>query len=240
MSSALGSTIKELTITNEFLTGPGQDIVPNTLFQMTQAQNDTCKPFLDLFGPFTPDSNQQRWADYPRMDWSIRQLPVINVYQAESQEKEAPNGYLNGAVNIMTVWAPNQRRSDLSRVQTAYQGAIHNFFESDLVVQMIDEFYAHVRPGKVNGLNEFGKSISWSPNIEGLVEDNIVPVTLITVKYRVDLRAWYRSLEFQNRTKAKPFQHTLAGLSDIGGVYAGVNDSGQVLMTIPDNIVVSG
>lgn len=236
MSGALGKTIKQADLDALFLSGPTEALVPNTLMQMGSVSQ-----FTDLFGPYTPGSNQQRWADYARFDWNIRQLPVINIYEAETEEKISANAWLNGAVNILVLWPPNQRRSDLARVPVTFKGAIQNFFQSQLAIDMLDELYWIVRPAKVPGLNEYGKVITWAPNVEGFVEDQQVPVTLLSVKYRIDLRAWYRWMEFQNRTVLIPFTPTLGPLTVIGGNYEGVTDTeGQdISVQVPDEITVS-
>jgi len=237
MSGAFGQTIKESNIDSTFLSSPGEEIVAKTLMQMA---NPTSK-FTELFGPYKPESQQQRWANYSRYDWSIRQLPVINIYEADIQDKTSSNAWINGTIGIMVLWPPNQRRSDLARVQMAFQGALLNFYESQQVVDMLDEIYWHVRPAKVLGLNEYGKIMTWTPNVEGFVEDQQVPVTLVNVKYRLDLRAWYRDIEFQDRTQLNPTAATLSDLTDMGGNYAGVpNDEGtEIQLEIPDHITVS-
>lgn len=243
---AFGTTIREADIQNLFLTGPGEFIVANTLMQMAAIPNDTGMPFTQLFGPYTPGKpglNQtanQRWADYARFDWSIRQLPAICVYEAETEDKTSSNAWLNGTINIMVLWGPNMRRSDWARVPAAFKGALQNFFESDYVKAMLDELYYIQRPAKVPGLNEYGKVMTWSPNVEGIVETETVPVTLVSVKYRLDLRAWYRALVFQTRTKAEPFQTPLSPLTVIGGDYTGLlDDNTTVEIDIPDEIDVS-
>lgn len=244
---AFGETIRQADLDGIFLTGPGEELVAKTLLQMSLIQNNTTNAFVQLFGPYTPakpGQNQtanQRWADYARYDWSIRQLPAINVYEAESEDKTSSNAWLNGAVNIMVLWPPNQRRSDWSRVPAAFKGALQNFFESQYVRDMLDELYWIERPAKVAGLNEYGKTMVWTPNVEGIVENEMVPVTLVSVKYRIDLRAWYRALEFQNRTKQQPFQTPLSDLTVIGGDYNGVPDSDgdDIKVTVPDEITVT-
>jgi hypothetical protein len=237
MSGAFGKTIKESTIDGIFLSSPGEQIVANTLLQMG---SKTAK-FVDLFGAYQQGSQQQRWANYSRFDWSIRQLPVINVYESETQDKTSSNAWINGTIAFMVLWPPNQRRSDLARVQMSFQGALLNFFESQLVVDMLDEIYFHERAAKVPGLNEYGKMLTWTPNVEGFVEDEQVPVTLINARYRLDLRAWYRSLEFQGRTKLNPTETTLSPLTNIDGDYAGVpnNEGTNVQVEIEDNIIVA-
>lgn len=244
---ANGVAIKESTIDKLFLTSPGESLVASTLLQMSSIQNQYGAAFTQLFGPYTPPKpgqNQtanQRWADYSRYDWSIRQLPAINVYEAETEDKTSSNAWLNGTVNIMVLWGPNMRRSDWARVPMAFKGALQNFFESRYVRDMLDELYWIQRPGiKVPGLNEYGKIMTWSPNVEGIVENESVPVTIMSVKYRLDLRAWYRALEFQSRTKADPYLTPLSPLTKITGDYEGLrDDETTVEVDIPDSIDVS-
>lgn len=243
---AFGQTIRQADIDSKFLTGPGEDLVTKTLLQMSLIQNDTTNAFVELFGPYTPPKagqNQtasQRWADYCRYDWSIRQLPAINIYEAEAEDKTSSNGWLNGTINLMVFWPPNQRRSDWARVPAAFKGAVQNFFESKFIRDMLDELYWIERPAKVAGLNEYGKVMVWTPNVEGIIETELVPVTLVNVKYRLDLRAWYRALEFQNRTKDQPFQTPLGDLTVIGGEYDGlVKGSPDTQTALPDEITVT-
>jgi hypothetical protein len=80
---------------------------------------------------------------------------------------------------------------------------------------------------------------SFSPNVEGLVESEMVPVTLLSVRYKIDLRAWYRALEFQGRTKDNPFVSNLSDLVLIAGEYDGVVQNAQdIKVTIPVEITV--
>jgi hypothetical protein len=243
---AFGTQVHERTIKEDFLSGPGEDLVPKTLMQLASVP-----AFTTLFGPYKPrlkgqnvQTSQQRWADYNRFDWSLRQLPAINVYEAETEDKDSDQAFLRGTINLQVFWQPNLRRSDWSRVPVAFKGAMENFFASDYVKKMLDELYWIERPMKVWGLNEYGKVMTWSPNLEGVVESEMVPVTLISVRYRIDLRAWYRALVFMDRTKGDPFERTLSQLSVIGGegsAYNGVTDTlGQDVMDkLQDEIPVS-
>jgi len=225
-SPAFGVTIKEADIDAAFLTGPAEFLVAKTLLQLSQV-----KGFVALFGPYKADASgnkltdQQRWADYQRMDWSIRQLPAINIFESGTENKQSDNAYMTGTVQIQVYWPPNFRRSDLSRVPAAFRGALVNFFSSQYVADMLDELYYIQRPAKVYGLNEYGKQLAWSPNVEGVVDGELVPVTILDVSYRMDLRAWYRALEYMDRTKADPFDITLTDLVRIYGDFAGVDGS---------------
>ena len=244
MSASFGRELKESDLITLFLDSPGQFLVRKLIQQMGQVPG-----FVNLFGAPVFGSAENgfrleqagKWADYGRQDWSIRQLPAIAIYEAEAEDKMGRNSYVNGTIQIQVCWPASFRRSDLSRIPAAFKGALMNFFESKLATSMLDEIYFHVRPEKVPGLNELGKVMNWSPNTEGLVENDFVPVTMVSVKYRLDLRSWYRYLEFDNRTIDQPFDRTLADLTQIGGEYDGVpkEDATQVQVVLPDKIPVS-
>lgn len=228
-------------IDERFLSSPGEDLVNKLMFQMNKI-----KGFKELFGEFKSkeqqkSTDQQRWADYNRQDWSIRQLPAINIFESQSETKQAENGYITGNISIQVFWPANFRRSDLSRVPSAYKGAMLGFFSSDFCKDMLDELYYNQRPEKVYGLNELGKNLTWSPNVEGLVESELVPVTILEVQYRIDLRAWYRALEYMGRTKENPFAVTLDDLVGIDGVFQGIinNNPEPVLAEVEVEIEVT-
>jgi hypothetical protein len=124
----------------------------------------------------------------------------------------------------------------------AFKGALQNFFASQYVTDMLDELYYIQRPVKVYGLNEYGKTMNWTPNTQAIVENEVVPVTIMDANYRIDLRAWYRALEYMGRTKQNPFAVTLDPLTVIGGptsAYDGNDDAGVTQVTIPDEITVT-
>lgn len=243
MSSYFGQQVNENDLTTAFLEGPGQFIVLRLLQQMAKV-----KPFADLFGPLTVGpvvegsalDASQRWADYSRQDWSLRQLPVVNLYESGSEDKQSSNAYLTGELTLAVFWPASLRRSDWARVPAAFRGAILNFLESDLVQAMLDEHYSVERPEKVPGLNELGKNVTWSPVVEGLVESEMVPVTMVSIKYRVDLRSWYRYLEHTDRTKEQPFDKTLSDLTLIRGEYDGIpaTDVAAIEAIVEDKINV--
>lgn len=223
---AFGKVVKEADILKAFLDSPGEFIVANTLLQLSKVPQ-----YVELFGKYTPlyDADKhrvgvndlQRWTDYQRTDWSMRQLPAISVFESNNESKQSSNGWLTGNISIQVYWPASQRRSDWSRVHEAFKGTILNFFESALVRDMLDEHFSIKREEKVAGLNEYGKEITWTPNVEGLVENQFVPVTVIDIRYRVDLRAWYRFLEEDYRTKDQPFERTLADLVELRGEILG-------------------
>ena len=230
-----GTVIKQQELDQLFLSTPGEDLVAKTLMQMAQVP-----AFISLFGPYAPESDQQRWADYNRFDWNIRQLPAINVYEAAEETKDSDQAFLRGSINFQVYWPPSARRGDSRRYEATFKGIIQNFFASQFVDTMLDELYFIQRPEKVYGLNEYGKTMDWSPNTEGILGNELVPVTMISVQYRIDLRSWYRALEFMDRTKDQPFQATLSDLKVIGGVYAGEEPNDPTIyVEVPDEIDVN-
>lgn len=235
-SPAFGQKVKDTTIDAALLSGPGKDIVIKTMQQLS-----SIKGMRDIFGPFDADNITKRWADYQRFDWSIRQLPAINIFESQVEDKTSDQAYLNGTISFQIFWPPSFRRSDLARVPASFKGVLENFFSSQYVTDMLDEIYFHERPMKVAGLNEYGKTMTWTPSTEGLVESELVPVTILDVRYRIDLRSWYRALEFMNRTKANPFEETLADLAELVGKYQGVEDDEAAIVDIelPDEIPVT-
>jgi hypothetical protein len=221
---AQGPAIKQVTIDKDLLTGPGEDLVKKLMMQMAKV-----KGFIAIFGPYKDGSENMRWADYQRFDWSTRQLPAINIFTSQPEEKESDNAYLNGTIQIQVIWPPKLRRTDLTNIPLA----------SQYVQTMLDEIYYIQRPEKVYGLNALGKQMTWTPNAEGVIESEQVPVTMIDVKYRIDLRAWYRALEFMDRTRDNPFEDTLEQLAEIFGEYDGVKADQTTEVVVLDNITVT-
>lgn len=247
MSAAFGQQIKQKDLDETFLSGPGEYLVAKTLDQL-----GSIPQFVTLFGPYkaplgTPADDQQRWANYQRFDWSLRQLPVMNVFESATPEaKDSDQAFLRGNISFQIMWPANFRRGDSQRIEVAFKGAMQNFFASQYVRDMLDELYYIQRPMKVYGLNEYGKTMTWTPNTNAIIENEMVPVTIIDANYRIDLRAWYRALEFMGRTKDNPFEVTLPDLSGIGGGTVGVdsgydgnNDAGDTELTIPVKIDVT-
>ncbi len=213
------------TLDLKFLSVPGGDLVDKLIAQMQKVPQ-----MVQLFGPA---GDQGSWANYNRFDWPVRQLPAMNVLEAGVESKSSDNGYLTGTVQIQVYWPSEFRRSDLARVPQFFKGVLENFFSSQYVSTMLDELYYIERPEKVYGLNELGKTLTWSPNVEGINDGDLTPMTIVDVAYRIDLRAWDRALEYMGRTQADPFEATLAPLTNINGELDGVNDENVIIVSEP-------
>jgi hypothetical protein len=238
MTVGLGQQIRESDLLDRFYQNPGQVLVSKLLDQLSKVPG-----MVDVFGPYLGIGiAEQRWADYSRHDWSLRQLPAISVYEAEPETKQSSHGWLTGTIQIQAVWPASLRRTDNARVPRAFMSAMLSFFESWLARNMLDEFYEIERAEKVPGLNELGKEMSWTPNVEGIVETELVPVTMISVRYRIDLRAFYRWLtNVDLREKGTPFEKTVAPLAVVGGEYDGVpeTDAEDVQATVEQEVLIN-
>lgn len=217
------STLDEL-----FLSVPGGDLVDKLIMQMQKVPQ-----LVKLFGPA---GDQGSWANYNRFDWPVRELPAINIFESGGENQTSDNGYLMGTIQIQVFWPSDFRRSDLARVPAFFKGVLENFLSSQYASAMLDELYYVERPEKVYGLNELGKTLTWSPNVEGITDDLLTAMTIVDLNYRIDLRAWDRALEFMNRTKADPFELTLSDLDQINGEIDGVNDDNLVIIRVPVEI----
>jgi hypothetical protein len=235
--SAFGQQIDRKDFDALFLEGPSQFLVPRMLAQLSKVSQLT-----GLFGPYKGiGSSEQRWADYQKFDWSIRQLPAIQLFESDTETKEAENGFMNGSVRLMVLWPASFRRSDLSRIPKAFHSAMINFFGSDLAFQLLDSKANTDRTVVVPGLNEIGKEISEAKNVEGVVESELVPVTMIDIRFRIDLRQFYRFLEDDYRTKDMPFEKTLSDLTKVVGEYDGVpsTDAQEVEVKIDQDVTIN-
>lgn len=178
--------------------------------------------FKTLFGPFkTFDDANQRWACYARFDWSLAQLPAINVYEADPEQKTSDNAWLDGSVRIMVFWPALMRRPDLQQIPVLFKGALQNFFGSRYTDALLDPYPTLNLATKVPALNRLGMEMTWSPQVEGNVAGETVPVTILDVKYRIDLRRWQDYLESQDRTQADPFTVSLENWTRLQGEYDG-------------------
>lgn len=227
------ATIKALN--DIFPDGPSEVLIPKFMDALAREPR-----FVQLFGPWKGVAeDNQRWADYSRYDWSYRHLPAISIFEGDTDDKTSDNAWLNGTIKIQVFWPAAMRRSALARVPKKFWGAMLNFLSSKLAYELLDPMPGINEATKCPGLNEIGKIALDTKNVEGIVENEFVPVTMIDVKFRIDLRKWTMWLEENNRTKNRPFDKTLAtftGLSSdleeqgIAGVVNGDANDVQILI----------
>ena len=86
------------------------------------------------------------------------------------------------------------------------------------------------------GLNELGKTFTVDKSLAFQPESSqeIVPMTRLTINFRIDLREWDAFLESDNRTKDDPFERTLADLEYISTLIQGIEGITPPPVQTPD------
>lgn len=153
--------------------------------------------------------------DYLRMDYSIRELPALRIYN-ETMIKEFDSWFINGDITVDVIFPASLRRTNTQRVQDIVSSALLQQFRRTT-------FFNNVRID-VPGLNELGKVFTVDKSLGFRWEKDIVPMTQIKVNFRVDLREWDTYLETNCRTKDDPFDVTLGELNTVVTTIQALND----------------
>lgn len=216
---AFQTAASEKLMQAEFLEGPGQYLVRRLIAQMAKE-----KGFVALFGEHKgAENDSQRWAEYQRFDWAIRQLPAISIYEDGSEVKTADSGWVTGALKLTVHWPPRLHRRFAARLPNTFYAALMQWFRSQAAFQLLDSRANEDRSIIVPGLNQLGFEMTDIKQIEGIVDVEAVPVSLIDIRYRLDLRAWDRWLvEEDCREVATPFVKDLGPLETLTNVIQGV------------------
>jgi len=215
-----GAQLRRKDVAEGLFPSPGMTLVKRILEAFAAIPQ-----FQALFGKPSAkgfDDAEQRYACYERFDWSLRQLPAMALYESEPEVKQSDNAFLDGSLRMMVFWPANFRRADLQQIPVAFKGAVLNFFASKYAFALLDPAPGVANATKVPGLNKLGGELTWSPQVEGNVGGEAVPVSIIDVKYRIDLRRWYQYLEEQGYTKDDPFNKTAFPWTRFEGEYDGV------------------
>lgn len=196
---------------NPFLDGPAEFLVKSIAQRLLAVPQ-----FAKIFG----DSIDC----YKRMDYSIRGLPAMRVYNNQFV-KDYESWFINGSVTLDLILPASLRRQELQQVQDTLSAAVVQQFRRP-------GFFAALE-GDVPGLNELGKRVEVDKSLGFEWGEQIVPLTQITLNFRLDLRKWDDYLEAQNRTKDSPFEETLGDLEKLYGVIEGLkSDSSQVQVAV--------
>jgi len=164
-------------------------------------------PWQKIFGEFIDG--------YMRMDYSMRNLPAIRIYN-ETFIKESESWFINGDLKLDIIFPANIRRGETQQLQDTLSGAIvQQFRRPEFFILLCD---------LVPGLNELGKVVTVDKTLGFEWEAAEVPLTQITMNFRLDLRVWDEYLEQTNRTKDSPFEEVLGSLDKIVGEIQGLKD----------------
>jgi hypothetical protein len=189
----------------------------------TVAHQLSCIPqFKAIFGEFIDG--------YMRMDYDIRNLPSLRVYN-EQFTKEFESWFITGDLKLDVIWPANLRRTQTQQFQDTMASALLQQFRSNTFFGACNN--------AVPGLNELGKTLSADKTLGFDFEDNMVPLTQITANFRLDLRIWDIYLEAEGRTKELPFDVTLANLTKIANTIQALRDDGENGPSVPITSIIA-
>lgn len=153
---------------------------------------------------------------YRRMDYGITTLPAMRVYQAP-YVKAYESWFIESDVKMDIIYPASIRREEQQQIPSTVSLAMLQQFRRP-------GFFEAVSAG-VPGLNELGKRFAADLDLGfNYGGDDIVPLTQITLNFKLDLRVWDQYLEDTYRTKEEPFDRTLKDLERIVTTIKGLND----------------
>lgn len=194
-----------------FLDGPVEFLVKaisTELLKVTQ--------FVEIFG--------ENIDPYKRMDYGYRNLPALRIYN-DAILKEFDSWFITGDIKADLIFPASLRRNETQQFQDTVSHALLQQFRRTNFFNAVTE--------AVPGLNELGKRFEVNKQLGFEWQDEVVPLTQITLNFRLDLRIWDEYLVSDNRTKEDPFERTLADLKRIVAEFQGLHDNGNKEVTIP-------
>ena len=191
---------------NPFLDGPTEFLVKVVAEEISKVPQ-----FKAIFGDFI--------EPYMRMDFPVRSLPALRIYN-RAWTKEAESWFINGDLVADVIWPASIRRTETQHLPDTICAALCQQFRRP-------RFFHDQVGARVPGLNELGKIFSVEKNLGFEWADDFLPLTEITVNFRLDLRAWDDYLEDTYRTKDDPFEKTLEDLHVIAAQIQAMRDDNE-------------
>lgn len=192
--------IEKLT-PNLFLDGPGEFLAKQICDELLKV-----KQWAAIFG--------DRMDPYMRMDYSQRDFPSLRVYD-KGWLKENESWFITGNLYFDIILPASIRRAETQQIPAAICSAMVQQLRRPTFFQTLTEL--------VPGLNELGKVMNVDKALAFEWGEDELPLTQISVNFRLDLRAWDRYLEDQSRTKDDPFERTLETLTILGLTIQGLD-----------------
>jgi hypothetical protein len=193
--------------TTLYLTGPAEFLCAKIVEKLL---DDTV--WSRLFGP--------NIDPYKRMDYSIRALPAMRIYN-NTYVKTAESWFVDGDIVCDLIFPANIRRKELQQIPDTVTSALMQQFRRPTFFTELCE----VTPG----LNELGKRFDVDKSLAFEWGEDLVPLTQVTLNFRIDLRAWDNYLESDNRTKDQPFERPLGDLEQIVSLIQGLRDDNETV-----------
>jgi hypothetical protein len=152
------------------------------------------------------------------MDYSMRALPAMRIYN-NTYVKSFDSWFVEGDLVVDLIFPPNLRRKDTQQIPDSITAALMQQFRRPEFFVALNE----VTPG----LNELGKRFDVDKALAFEWGEDLVPLTQITLNFRIDLRQWDLYLESDNRTKDNPFERTLGDLQQIVSTIRALRDDAE-------------
>ncbi len=188
-----------------FENGPAEFLVQEIVRQLR------CVPqWAKIFG--------ENIDSYQRMDYSMRALPVLRIYNMTAT-KQYESWFLEGPIRADIILPAVLRRNELQQVQDTLSMA--------LLQQFRRPTFFDTMTVRVPGLNELGKQFDVDKSLGFEWGENLVPLTQITINFKIDLRVWDDYLEQTDRTKDSPYEKVLGSLDRIASTIDGLKDDNK-------------
>lgn len=158
---------------------------------------------------------------YRRMDYPIRAFPALRIYN-ENATKQFESWFIEGDLLMDVIYPASIRRNETQQLQDTLSSALLQQFRSTTFFNSVAEGL-----GEPGTLNELGKRFSVDKSLGFEWNQNIVPLTQITVNFKIDLRKWDEYLTQSDRTKNLPFEKTLGDLERLVTTVAALRDDGE-------------
>lgn len=193
--------------TTLFYDGPGEFLCRETAKQLLI---DTV--WADFFGP--------EIYGYKKMDFQIRALPGMRIY-CDRVRKEAESSWITGELKADIILPPEIRRDLNQQVQDTVSHALLQQFRRPDFFELMKSI--------VPGLNELGRTfdIDKSLGFDFGDDEDVAPLTQISINFRLDLRQWDQYLEDTLRTKESPYAEVLKEFKRMVTTVSGQGDTGD-------------
>lgn len=198
--------LTKLMDVNPFISSPADFLVTAIVEELKKEE-----AFVRVYGEYVDP--------YKRVDYPIRALPALRVY-SETLRQLDDNGWALGEVKLDSIFPASLRREELQRIPDLVSGVLLQQFRRQPFINAICPV--------VPGLNQLGKTVEIRKDLQFMWNEELVPLTQITVNFRIDLRQWDDFLESDCRTPDEPFERTLSELRRITGTIQGLRDDGTV------------
>lgn len=196
---------------NPFIDGPGEFLC-KVVAENLRKDPHWCKIYTFIDG-------------YKREDYGMENLPVLRIY-TEGDTKDFEDWFINGELKLDSIFPASVRRGELQQIQDTIASAMQQQFRRTPFFNAVSQSVPALNMLGSRFVTDKALGYAWQDG------DELVPLTQMTVNFRIDLRQWDLYLVQQNRTKDDPFDITLATLERIATSIHGLKDD-KVEVVVP-------